>query len=69
MHMKNTYEKMLEKASRNVWVCHLGQQRENIICSQRLFGIKPFYYAEINGNLVFASEIKAILEYPSTNVS
>ena len=28
------------------------------------FGIKPFYYAEINGNFVFCSEIKSILEYP-----
>ena len=28
------------------------------------FGIKPFYYANINKNLVFSSEIKAILEYP-----
>lgn len=28
------------------------------------FGIKPFYYSVINGNLVFGSEIKSILEYP-----
>lgn len=28
------------------------------------FGIKPFYYSQIHGSLVFASEIKAILEYP-----
>ncbi len=28
------------------------------------FGIKPFYYSVIDGNLVFASEIKSILEYP-----
>ena len=28
------------------------------------FGIKPFYYTVINENFVFASEIKAILEYP-----
>lgn len=28
------------------------------------FGIKPFYYSEINGNFVFSSEIKSILEYP-----
>jgi asparagine synthase (glutamine-hydrolysing) len=28
------------------------------------FGIKPFYYAVINGNLVYGSEIKSILEYP-----
>ena len=28
------------------------------------FGIKPFYYSVIGGNLVFGSEIKSILEYP-----
>lgn len=28
------------------------------------FGIKPFYYTVVNGNLVFGSEIKSILEYP-----
>ena len=28
------------------------------------FGIKPFYYGVIDGNLVFGSEIKSILEYP-----
>lgn len=28
------------------------------------FGIKPFYYAQVDGNLVFASEIKSILKYP-----
>ncbi len=27
------------------------------------YGIKPLYYTEINGTLVFASEIKSILEY------
>ena len=27
-------------------------------------GIKPLYYAEINKELVFASELKAILKYP-----
>ena len=28
------------------------------------FGIKPFYYTQINGNLVYGSEIKSILEHP-----
>ena len=28
------------------------------------FGIKPFYYSQINGSLAFSSEIKAILEFP-----
>ena len=28
------------------------------------FGIKPFYYANVDNNLIFSSEIKAILEFP-----
>ena len=28
------------------------------------FGIKPLYYAQIGDNLVFASEVKSILEFP-----
>ncbi len=28
------------------------------------FGVKPFYYAMINDYLIFASEVKAILEFP-----
>ncbi len=28
------------------------------------FGIKPFYYTKVNGNLVYGSEIKSILEHP-----
>lgn len=28
------------------------------------FGIKPFYYSVMNGTLVFASEIKAMLKFP-----
>ena len=27
-------------------------------------GIKPLYYADINGTLVFGSEIKSILQHP-----
>ena len=28
------------------------------------FGIKPFYYAQMNGSLIFGSEIKSFLEHP-----
>lgn len=29
-----------------------------------IFGIKPFYYAQMNGSLLFGSEIKSFLEHP-----
>lgn len=38
-------------------------QNNNLFCSRDRFGIKPFNYAMVNDQLIFASEIKAILEY------
>lgn len=39
-------------------------KNETIFGARDFFGIKPFYYAVVDGNLVFGSEIKSILEYP-----
>lgn len=36
----------------------------SIFAARDAFGIKPFYYTIIDNNLVFASEIKAILKHP-----
>lgn len=38
--------------------------KEVLFGARDFFGIKPFYYAVIDGNLVYGSEIKSILEYP-----
>ena len=35
------------------------REAEEVFCSRDRFGIKPFYYTEINGNFYFSSEIKA----------
>ncbi|MEI6679682.1 MAG: asparagine synthase (glutamine-hydrolyzing) [Mariniphaga sp.] len=32
-------------------------------------GIRPFFYSEVNGNLIFGSEIKSIFEFPAVNRS
>lgn len=40
------------------------QEKEELFAARDFFGIKPFYYALVGGTLVFASEIKSILEYP-----
>ena len=39
------------------------KERELVLARDR-FGIKPLYYTINNGNLIFSSEIKGILEYP-----
>jgi asparagine synthase (glutamine-hydrolysing) len=39
--------------------------RKTVLLARDRFGIKPLYYAEIGGQLVFASEQKAILSYAS----
>lgn len=39
-------------------------RKKRLFLARDFFGIKPVYYAVINGNLVFGSEIKSILEFP-----
>lgn len=43
-----------------------GLRNETFLCRDRL-GAKPLFYTEVNGRLVFASEIKALFEYPGVN--
>ena len=40
------------------------EKRKEIFMARDHFGIKPFFYSILNNTLVFASEIKAIFEYP-----
>ncbi|WP_419797113.1 MAG: asparagine synthase (glutamine-hydrolyzing) [Terasakiella sp.] len=42
----------------------LWDEKENrLFCARDRFGIKPFYYAEVDGTLYFASEIKALIPF------
>ncbi len=36
----------------------------SVFIARDFFGIKPMHYTTINGNFIYASEIKSILEYP-----
>lgn len=38
--------------------------KSRLFAARDFFGIKPFYYAAIDGCFVFASEIKSILQFP-----
>jgi asparagine synthase (glutamine-hydrolysing) len=47
-----------------MWAFALWDERsQQLFCARDRFGIKPFYYTEINGSFLFASEIKALLEH------
>lgn len=39
--------------------------KQELFCARDFFGIKPFYYTQQNGQFIFASEIKCILEHPA----
>ena len=37
--------------------------KENIFCSRDRFGVKPFYYTQVDDKFIFGSEIKQLLEF------
>ncbi len=41
------------------------KNRDRLVLVRDRMGVKPLFYSQIGGNLVFASEIKSILTYPS----
>jgi len=54
-----------------MWAFAIYDKEKNIIfCSRDRFGIKPFYYTEVNNKFIFGSEIKQLLEfYPQRYVN
>ncbi len=47
-----------------MWAIALYDMRKNVLfCSRDRFGVKPFYYYKSDKIFVFASELKAIIEY------
>ena len=42
-----------------------NRAERTLFCARDFFGIKPFYYTMQNGQFIFASEIKCILEHPA----
>lgn len=65
IHVYEEYgEDMLQKLRGMFAFVIWDSEKEKIFAARDFFGIKPLYYAVINGNLVYGSEIKSILEYP-----
>lgn len=43
--------------------CIYDKEKEILFCSRDRFGVKPFYYTEIDNKFIFGSEIKQLLEF------
>lgn len=47
-----------------MWSFAIYDKEKNIIfCSRDRFGVKPFYYTEVDNKFIFGSEIKQLLEF------
>jgi len=46
----------------------MDRQTGRVLAARDHLGVKPFYYAEANGGLLFASEIKALVQCPFLKV-
>ena len=57
-------EKALDKLRGMFGFAVWNEQAQSLMLARDFFGIKPVYYAEIDGHFVFASEIKSILAFP-----
>lgn len=65
IHAYEQYGEEMFKFLRGMFAFVIWDMKKELIFAARdFFGIKPFYYSVIDGNLVFGSEIKSILEYP-----
>ena len=47
----------------------IDEKTETLFCARDRFGIKPFYYTIVDGTLLFASEIKALLVHTDVGKS
>jgi asparagine synthase (glutamine-hydrolysing) len=57
-------EKCVERFNGQWAFCIYDGKKKRLFCSRDRFGIKPFYYWWDGKNFVFASEIKALLQFP-----
>lgn len=65
LHGYEEYGKAFLDKLRGMFSFAVWDEKERTLFAARdYFGIKPFYYTVIGGTLVFASEIKSILEHP-----
>ncbi|MBI4458506.1 MAG: asparagine synthase (glutamine-hydrolyzing) [Acidobacteria bacterium] len=65
VHLYEEYGELCVRRMRGMFAFAIwDERRRKLVIARDRLGIKPLYYAEINGRLVFASELKAILQLP-----
>jgi asparagine synthase (glutamine-hydrolysing) len=66
LHLYEEYgADMLNRLRGMFAICIYDHRNGELFIARDYFGIKPLYYTVIDGQLLFASEIKAFLEYPA----
>lgn len=60
-------EKLIQKLRGMFAFVIWDKKNEKLFAARDMFGIKPFYYAQMNGTLLFGSEIKSFLPHPHFN--
>lgn len=65
LHGFEEWGKDLVARLRGMFAFVIFNKKDNSMFGARdMFGIKPFYYTEMNGSFIFGSEIKAFLDHP-----
>lgn len=68
LHAYEEYGETFVEKLRGMYAFIIYDKKKNILYGARdRFGIKPFYYADMNGTLMFGSEIKGFLPHPAFN--
>ena len=57
-------EKLLDRLRGMFAFVIWDNRKKELFGARDMFGIKPFYYAQIGGEFLYGSEIKSLLEYP-----
>ncbi len=57
-------EKLLDRLRGMYAFAIWDRKKKRLFAARDIFGIKPLYYAQMNGTLLFGSEIKSFLEHP-----
>ncbi len=66
LHAYEEYGQDMVLKLRGMFAFVIWDSKEKTLFGARdFFGIKPFYYGIMDGNLVYGSEIKSIIEYPT----